>query len=181
MNIFVLDSDPVQAAQAHHDVHVRKMLVETVQILCTVAHEQGFADLLKEPYRPTHRHHPHVKWAGATQGNFTWVRHLGTSLLEEYDFRWPRTSDRDPVKYKRCRALLPQLYECEHLLPPGGLQPFQRPRDYESGDPVSAYRRYYNLHKHSDKNGKRIDVWTRRARPFWYDPLLISDDECRRD
>ena len=39
MNLFWLDTDPVRAAQAHHDVHVRKMLLEGVQLLCTVFEE----------------------------------------------------------------------------------------------------------------------------------------------
>ena len=35
MNLFWLDTDPVLAAQAHQDIHVGKMLLEAVQLLCT--------------------------------------------------------------------------------------------------------------------------------------------------
>lgn len=39
MNVFVLDADPVRAAQAHCDVHVVKMILETAQLLSTAWHE----------------------------------------------------------------------------------------------------------------------------------------------
>lgn len=39
MNIFVLDTDPVKAAQAHCDAHVVKMILETAQLLSTAWHE----------------------------------------------------------------------------------------------------------------------------------------------
>lgn len=41
MNIFVLDTCPVVAAQYLNDKHVVKMVLESAQILCTVHHEFG--------------------------------------------------------------------------------------------------------------------------------------------
>lgn len=35
MNVFFLDKDPVIAARLHCDVHVRKMIIEYAQMLCT--------------------------------------------------------------------------------------------------------------------------------------------------
>lgn len=35
MNIFVLNRDPIKAAQAHNDKHTVKMIVESAQMLCT--------------------------------------------------------------------------------------------------------------------------------------------------
>ena len=35
MNIFVIDHDPVKAAEMQCDKHVVKMIVESAQILCT--------------------------------------------------------------------------------------------------------------------------------------------------
>ena len=43
MNIFIVDTDPVVAAQSLHDRHVVKMCIETAQLLCTVAHQHGLA------------------------------------------------------------------------------------------------------------------------------------------
>ena len=42
MNIFVLDRNPTIAAQMACDKHVVKMILETAQMLCTVARNNGF-------------------------------------------------------------------------------------------------------------------------------------------
>jgi hypothetical protein len=63
MNIFVLDTDPILAAQAHCDTHVVKMILETAQLLSTAWHEThnaayigtdapGVSDLLRFVARP---------------------------------------------------------------------------------------------------------------------------------
>ena len=39
MNIFILDTDPKNAAMMLCDKHVVKMIVETAQMLCTVAYQ----------------------------------------------------------------------------------------------------------------------------------------------
>ena len=51
MNIFVLDEDPVVAATMSCDKHVVKMILETAQMLSTVAHSHGH----EAPYRATHK------------------------------------------------------------------------------------------------------------------------------
>ena len=59
MNLFWLDSDVTQCAQAHQDAHVGKMLLEAVQLLCTafVEPRRGWAcpdasaSVSKTPYR----------------------------------------------------------------------------------------------------------------------------------
>lgn len=58
MKIFVLDTDIELCARYHCDRHVNKMILESVQILCTVLNERGF----NTPYQSTHRKHPCVSW-----------------------------------------------------------------------------------------------------------------------
>lgn len=48
MNIFVLSTDPVQAAQMQCDKHVVKMVLESAQLLCSVFSEESV------PYKRTH-------------------------------------------------------------------------------------------------------------------------------
>ena len=50
MNIFVLHKNPIEAAKMACDKHVVKMILETAQMLCTVAHAHGF----EAQYRATH-------------------------------------------------------------------------------------------------------------------------------
>lgn len=59
MNIFVLDYNPKLAAQYHCDKHVVKMILESTQIVCSVANELG----IETPYETTHYNHPCTVWA----------------------------------------------------------------------------------------------------------------------
>ena len=44
MNIFILHSDANIAAQMASDRHSVKMILESAQMLCTVAHDDGIED-----------------------------------------------------------------------------------------------------------------------------------------
>ena len=69
MNIFVLHEQPDVAAQILCDKHVVKMILESAQMLCTVAHNHGY----DAPYRRTHPKHPCTLWAGKSQENWDWL------------------------------------------------------------------------------------------------------------
>lgn len=58
MNIFILDKKIEKCAQYHCDQHVVKMILESVQILCTALNKKGFTT----PYKSTHVKHPCVLW-----------------------------------------------------------------------------------------------------------------------
>lgn len=47
MNIFVLDLDITTCARYHCDQHANKMILESVQILCTALNKKGF----QTPYK----------------------------------------------------------------------------------------------------------------------------------
>ena len=49
MNIFVLDNSPMTCARKYHDAHIRKMIVETAQMICTNIHY----DYIKRQYENT--------------------------------------------------------------------------------------------------------------------------------
>jgi hypothetical protein len=93
LNIFVLDRDIVRCARAHCDQHVIKMILESVQILCTALNQKG----IKTPYRSTHVKHPCVLWAGESYDNFCWLRALAFALNEEYRFRYRKEADHKSI------------------------------------------------------------------------------------
>ena len=80
MNIFALDSDPTACAQAHCDKHVIKMILEHTQMMCSVAHKLGVADV---PYKPAHSNHPCTLWVGQSAANVAWLYSLTCSLDNE--------------------------------------------------------------------------------------------------
>ena len=153
MNIFLLDHDIERCAQYHCDQHVVKMILESVQILCTVLNKMG----LETPYKPTHKNHPCVIWVGESFDNFLWLKDLTLFLNDEYLYRFDKQQNHRSIdvlhsisgyRYAR-RGLTPfaQAMGCEYKIP---------------GDAVSAYRRFYSAEK------KHFARWTKRDKPDWF-------------
>jgi hypothetical protein len=155
VNVFVLDLDPSRAAVAQCDAHVVKMPVETAQILSTVVSDLG----LPAPYRPTHRHHPCVRWAAARAANFEWLLAHGFSLCDEFLFRYGH-------EHGSRRALERlALVGIDAFLPSGERTPFVQavPDDLRGPDPVVAYRATYRREK------ARFARWAKgRPAPEWW-------------
>lgn len=153
MNIFVLDEDIQKCAQYHCDQHVVKMILESVQILCTALNKKGF----ETPYKSTHLKHPSVLWVEESYDNFIWLRDLAIALNEEYKYRYNKEVDHKSI------AVLPKI---SHFKYPGiGLTEFPQamPDIYKvEHDPIQAYRNFYK----GDKS--RFAKWTKREMPEWY-------------
>lgn len=148
MNIFVLDENPVLAAQYHCDKHVVKMVLETAQILSTVS---GLG-----PYKPTHHKHPCVLWAGTSQQNFNWLVELGLALGAEYTYRYD--------KVHKSEAVIRICSEYDEL-PDTGLTVFKQCMPLhliQYKDPVGGYRNYYMKAK------RHFCTWKRRSKPDWW-------------
>ena len=70
MNIFVVDQDPVTAANSLCDKHVPKMIVETTQMLVSALRRHGASDddvpLTKSgtPHKGGYPNHPATRWVG---------------------------------------------------------------------------------------------------------------------
>jgi hypothetical protein len=134
MNIFVLDSDPAVAATYHTDKHVRKMIVESAQMLST-AHQ-----IINGPnpnvYKIAYKNHPCTKWARESKSNYNWLFELFVNLLTEYYFRFN--------KHHKCSELVKHLKYVPNILKEE-LTPFAlaMPDQYKTNDAVKSYRSYY--------------------------------------
>lgn len=154
MNIFVLDTNPVQAARWHCDAHIVKMTLETAQILSSVHHLAGGGS----PYRPTHLRHPCVEWARTTCENYQWLTALGLELCVEYTNRYSREHASSDVICWASRNV-------PSSLPSRFLTPFVQvvPAEHRTADDaVTAYRAYYQT-----KRGGKLGTW-KRNRPDWW-------------
>lgn len=157
MNVFYLDSDPKLAAIYHNDKHVVKMILETAQIMSTVANGFGF----DTQYRPTHKNHPCTLWAAESNGNYAWLRDLARHLNNEYRFRWQKDVD-----HKSWSVIqdLPDHFS----IPDRFTQPAQAmPDNFKHEDAVEAYRRYYRYGK------TNLAKWTKRQTPFWWEHIRL--------
>lgn len=156
MNIFVLDTDVVKAAQYHVDKHCVKMILETTQLLnnALIAHDNSYVPV----YRQTHKNHPASLWVSESLENFEWLTKLGLALCDEYTYRYN--------KIHKCQPIITIFKTGLHkqLIPSVGLTPFAKcmPDQYKVDDPVESYRNYYRGEK------AYIAKWTGRNPPDWW-------------
>lgn len=152
MNIFVLDLDIQRCARYHCDQHVVKMILESVQILCTAMNKSGS----RTPYKSTHINHPCVHWVERSTTNFEWLKTLALCLNDEFRYRFGRQDDHKSI------AVLNALPAPVGTV--AGLTEFAQamPIQYKvQGDAVQAYRNFYRYEKST------FARWTRRRRPRW--------------
>jgi hypothetical protein len=179
MNIFVLDEDPITAAQMHCDKHVPKMCVEAAQMLASALRRHGATDedmpLTKAgtPYKGGYAHHPCTVWAGDTYPNFQWLVVHGIGLCSEYRKRFGK----DHACYKpilrmeslgRHLILKPSDDIIEHITG-GELTPFAlaMPDEYRDDDAVKAYQAYYH--------SKQFAKWEKGTpAPDWWQGVEVK-------
>jgi hypothetical protein len=152
MNIFVLDEDIEKCAQYHCDQHVVKMILESVQMLCTALNKKGFTT----PYKSTHIKHPCVLWVEQSFGNYSWLKNLALALNDEYRFRFERDADHKSI------LVLNEISNYHYQ--EQGLTEFAQamPDKYKvPGDAVKAYRQFYLGEKMT------FAKWTKRPVPEW--------------
>jgi len=165
MNIFVLDDNIRKCARYHCDQHVVKMILESVQIMCTALNKKGFTT----PYKSTHMKHPCVLWVEESYDNFIWLSKLTLELNDEYKYRYKKDSDHNSIK------VLTEISEIQ--FESRGLTEFAQamPEKFKvPGDAVSAYRNFYLGEK------MKFAKWTRRRKPYWIKDSQILDLEIKR-
>ncbi|MEM7400361.1 MAG: pyrimidine dimer DNA glycosylase/endonuclease V [Pseudomonadota bacterium] len=152
MNIFVLDRNIEKCAQYHCDQHVSKMILESVQMLCTSLNKKGF----QTPYKSTHVKHPCVLWVEESYSNFLWLKKLAIELNREFTYRYDRNEDHASIKV--IKNIENQKF------PDIGLTEFAQamPDEYKfKNNPVRAYRNFYRGEK------SKFAKWTKRPIPKW--------------
>lgn len=148
MNIFVLDENPIRAAEMMCDKHVPKMVVETAQMMASALRRHGVTDermpLTKSgtPYKGGYQHHPCTVWAGDSYTNFDWLTSHGIALCTEYTFRFGK---KHACEDAICHMNAMHVDGFSHLNR-DRLTPFAlaMPDEYRDDDAVKAYRAYYH-------------------------------------
>lgn len=169
MNIFMLDRDPMRAAQMHCDKHVVKMPLEYAEML-SLAHWHG--ELSSGAYKrvgginfpvTTRRHlnHPCSLWARANTANYRMLYELFCATLQEYTLRYGKIHSYEKFANKFSLGCLPEGLKCSRRISPL----YQAMPEYcrVPGDHVEAYRRYYIAEK------ARFARWRQpRKPPRWW-------------
>jgi len=185
VNIFVLDKDPVRAAEYHCDKHICKMILESGQMLST-AHWLGWQRMLKidtglkrkefmerlsaevDPrlrplWKMTHVGHPCTQWTQRVWGNYMWHSRLGLALCDEYTRRYGKVHKTHDY-HRWLNRHIPPTFEGT-IENPVGITPFAVCMPDECkvpDDPVGSYRNYYIQKK------VRFARWAHSEIPTWF-------------
>ena len=168
MNIFVLDKDPVKAAQMHCDKHCVKMVLELYQQLGSAVRRHGATDhqmpLTKAgtPLKGGYHNHPCTLWVGDSRSNYGWATDHAVALCREYTHRYG--------KQHACQKGIEQLLGMSHLIPQDQPTPFAQamPEKYKNHNAIKAYRDYYihdkqfNIQCEWNKDPSRTPHWFKR-------------------
>ncbi len=80
MNIFILSTSPQEAAHAHCDQHIHKMILESAQMLSTAAHLTLPSIPKRLLYKPAYENHPCTRWVSSSYSAMVWVCTLAIAL-----------------------------------------------------------------------------------------------------
>lgn len=181
INIFILDFDPVKAAQLQCNAHVVKMVVESAQMLST-AHRMLDGKVTLSPsksgknkvkawllgdyrneklYRAVHINHPCTVWTRESKENYEWHYAHFAALCDEYTYRYNKV-------HKTDAELREILREAPKNIPSKGLTQFAlamktNPECMFPNDPVKSYRIFYQT-----KQDRFKMSWTKREVPEWF-------------
>lgn len=128
------------------------MLLENVQILCSVYWAQGIV----APYRLSHKNHPVCVFARTSCLNFEWIIEHGKGLCAEYTARYGRVHKSEAV-LKWCDDNSHNLVFPQYEMTPFALA---MPEQYRSECAVTSYRNYFKGEK------KHLYQW-KQNRPSW--------------
>jgi len=182
MNIFILDNDPVIAAQEQCDKHVVKMIVESAQMLSTV-HRMLDGVMERRPsksgamlqywklndqrenilYKACHFNHPSTVWTRESKANYQWHYQHFIALCDEYTYRYGKVHSTD-IKLRIALQQIPTNIPEKHMTPfklAMGSNP-----ECILEDAVESYRRFYET-----KQKRFTMVWTKRPVPKWFNAI----------
>lgn len=188
MNIFVLDTDPVLAAQMQCDKHVVKMIVESAQMLST-AHRllDGAMSVIERKnaktgktrkakiwqinnspldsilYQVAHPNHPSTVWTMECSENYKWHYRHFVALCDEYEHRYGRIHA-TRQKLKDILSNVPKnIPRRSTELTAFKLAMKSNPECMHPEDPVRSYREFYQT-----KQARFTMKWTKREIPTWF-------------
>lgn len=156
VNIFYLSISPKQSAIWHNDSHVRKMIVETAQMLST-SHRLLSDDVPNILYKVTHKNHPSTIWVRSDISHYMWTYELFKNLCEEYTHRYGKVH----LTWQKLGEVLAtppkNIPNTVFVQPPQAM-----PVHFHNDNSIVAYRNYYKTDK------AHLAKWKNRVAPDWY-------------
>jgi len=184
MNIFILDNDPVKAAQLQCDKHIPKMVVESAQMLSTV-HRMIDGVMERMPsksgsmlqyfklddyredilYKAVHMNHPCTVWSRENASNYDWHYKHFIALCDEYTYRYGKVHASE-TKLALVLRNPPKKIEYTTGKSPFRLAMGSNP-ECMFEDAVKSYRAFYQT-----KQARFAMKWTKRKQPEWFHAIV---------
>ena len=166
MNLFILSLIQKEIAKCMMDKHVSKILLESVQMLCSAKRILDPDDEINDRiYKLAHKNHPVTIWCRKSRQNFVWVLDLIEELHTEWRFRYGHPDTKYHKSYL-VSLILRENIPCEDKFEEKELTPFAlaMPDKYKTHDAVESYRNYY-----MSEEKQKIASWKKkREKPEWY-------------
>jgi len=184
MNIFVLDTDPSVAAQYHCDLHVSKMIMESIHMMKVYVNS-----VIDKPYFMTkkgkpvkgYRNHPCTTWIFESKAHFRWLCDLVIALNDEWQIRYNHNHDHGSLaEFSKIQELAYAAddWDTDEFLGwatalPDSIYPHDR--IVSDSDIVTLYRKYYIEHKTHFASWAFLDI------PDWwiYNQFVAGMAFCR--
>lgn len=171
MNIFVLDTDPKLAASYHCDMHVVKMISESMQMLKVYANsildKPKYFTKAGKPYKG-YLYHQCTQWIFQSKAHFDWLVQLTKELNKVWCLRFNHYRDHNSINdldelVELCTDLN-KWPTCEHLNWAIAMPDKICSKKYidDSKLAVTYYRRYYNEYK------THFASWAYGSIPEWW-------------
>jgi hypothetical protein len=134
MNIFVLDKDPIKAAQYHCDRHM-KMILETAQMFSTCIRYLGVDDA--KLYRKFNPKHPCNLWLMESRENARWLYSMAIQLNKENEKRYGKTH--------KSIGVIEYCYQYLSVFADTPMTKFKLAMfpQFMTEDPIHSYRMFY--------------------------------------
>lgn len=174
MNIFATSPYDTVAARDLDDVRLRKMILETAQLVATALRERFQLDT---QYKSTHKNHPCNVWARESTGNLQWLIDYGLLLHYESITRFGKTHKSGEVLGDQ--ASLFAAFCSVHENTKEDMTPFANcarrtdlDLDFTHLPVHDAYRAYLNARWALDKKRPK---WTNTHPPAWANYVWHGD------
>ncbi len=117
MNIFILDKDPIKAAEIQINSAGRysfKLILESAQMLSTAVRYHGYSG--DDVYKSAYLNHPCTVWARENKANFKWLVDMSLAMCNLYTLNTGKVYASEKI-IRNCLDLIDLLPEGELTLP----------------------------------------------------------------
>lgn len=164
MNIFAIEADAdgnidwVASAKSQDNYRVVKMILESVQMLCTAINLQHEEQVT--PYKNAHPKHPSTLWVRESSANFELLVEHTLAMLDEYTERFGKVHKCAGVLEKVLDIYDPSRFPKQHET----RLPLCMPQEFKSNNIVESYRRFYASKPRMRYPENKIPTWFKEHR-----------------